>query len=185
MEEKNWFKRNKGITMVISFLIIVIIGLFAWSQIERNNFDKKLEANKVEIITNARQIINESRKNLLLDVSRSLSWAVRSEITRNNYDQANQYLNEFVRARQYNLAVFADNDGNIVMSTDKRMEQTPIADYYEANITGVQDVSVQTLADNKWLAVAPVMGLNTRMGTLLIIYDPDAIADTDFINTQP
>jgi C4-dicarboxylate-specific signal transduction histidine kinase len=178
--KKTWFQQNKGIAIFISVLVVIIIVLFAWSQIERRNLNKRMDEQRAEIIVNSRKLIDENRKNLLYDVSRSLSWAMRSEASRNNLDQANQYLNEFVRAREFELALFTDNDGNIVLATDKRMEGTLVQDQFEINIADVQDVNIQVMSDNKWIATAPVMGLNTRLGTLILIYDPRLIPDDDF-----
>jgi Na+-transporting methylmalonyl-CoA/oxaloacetate decarboxylase gamma subunit len=186
MEAKTtWFQRHKGITVFFSFLIIIIIVLFAWSQVERRNFNKRVDQQRTELINNSRKIIDENRKNLLHDLIRALSWAVRSEAIRNNYDQANQYLNEFVRRREFELALFADNDGNIIFSTDKRLEQTLLMDHYPVGRSPDQQVNIQLSADNKWMASAPVMGLNARMGTLFLIYDPQYISDEDFLITSP
>lgn len=182
MEKKTtWFQRNKGITLFISLLVVIIIVLFAWSQIEKGNFNKRMDEQRVEIINNSRKLIDENRKKLLYDVSRSLSWALRSEASRNNFDQANQYLNEFVKAREFELALFADNDGNIILATDKRMEGTLAQDQFAVNLSDVQDVNIQVMPDNKWMATTPVMGLNTRLGILILIYDPRNITDEEFI----
>jgi hypothetical protein len=153
--------------------------------VERRNFTKKMEQQRIDIIENSRAIIDETQKNLLYDITRSLSWSIRSEITRNNYDQAGQYLNEFVRTREFEVAIFADNEDNIIISTDKRMEQTKLNDHFPGNISTAQEISIQHLPDNKWISIAPVMDLNTRAGTLVIIYSPASVSDQEFLKTQP
>ncbi len=182
---KSWFQQNKGITIFVSLLFILIIVLFAWSQLQRRNYNKQIDQQRTEIISNSRRLIDESRRNLLYDLTRSLSWAVKSEASRNNFDQVNQYLNEFVRAREFQLAIFANNDGNIILATDKKMEQTSLKDHFPDDLSTAQDVNIKIMSDNKWMATAPVMSLNTRLGTLVLVYDPVAIPDGDFIMAQP
>ena len=181
METKqSWFKRNRGLTVFLSFLIIVIIGLYAWKQIEKRDFTNRLENQKVEIINNSRKIIDEKRKNLILDVVKSLSWAVRSETQRNNFDQVNLYLNEFIKSQDFELAIFVNAEGIITVSTDKRMEQTLFHDHFTDDYSSTTDVIIQPTPDKKWIAVAPVMGLNNRTGTLILIYNPKTIDDNEF-----
>lgn len=177
---QSWFKSNRGLTVFLSFLIIVIIGLYAWKQIEKKGFNRRLEDQKVAIISNSRKIIDEKRKNLVLEVAKSLSWAVRSEAQRNNFEQVNLYLNDFIKNQDFELAMFVNADGIITVSTDKRIEQTPFRDHFADNYTSVNEIIIQATTDNKWIASAPVMGLNDRAGTLILIYYPKTISDNEF-----
>ena len=182
--KRSWFQRNQGLTVFLSLLIIIIIALYAWKQLDKRSLNKRLESQKVEIINNSRRIIEEKRKILLIDVAKTLSWAVRSEAQRNNFDQINLYLNEFVKNRDFEIVMFVNEEGIITVSTDKRIEQTPFRDHFAEDYSSAEEITIKITSDNKWIAAAPVMGLNNRIGTLILIYNAATISDEEFVAAQ-
>lgn len=91
---------------------------------------------------------------------------------RGNMEQVNEYLNQFVREPNMKELAVAAVDGRIVAATDKRREGAPAADTYPADALKAETVTAAVQKDGDILVVAPIMGLNARLGTLVMIASP-------------
>jgi hypothetical protein len=105
-----------------------------------------------------------------------LVWAVRSEMISGNMYQVKEYLNQFVREPNMKELAVASADGSIVAATDKKREGTPAADSFPEDALKADTISASLDKDGNILVVAPVMGLNARLGTLIILSSPPVFA---------
>lgn len=156
--------------------LVLIIFIIAWKQIAvgqvESNMAKKLENERVLITQEARvyadkQYIKEEER-----FGQVLSWAVRGELVRNNLDQVSQYLNELVKLRDTEMVVLIGDDGKLLVSTDKRLEDSNGSDLYPKEILNKKKITVESNVDGKKLLVVPVMGLNNRLATVVVTYNP-------------
>lgn len=154
---------------VILFLILALVGMYFW---------KNLAVGKVrtEVSNKAAEIIGEQNNSYLRLVSIPLVWAVRSEMIRDNYDQINQYLANFVKEKNMKELVVAKTDGKVVAATNKKLEGTNISTSFPADVLQTAETTITVRENGEYQVVSPVMGLNAKLGVLVLVYAPPPLA---------
>jgi L-lactate utilization protein LutC len=147
-------------------LIIVIISLWAFIKIGiiENQYKKeflKMKSdyeNKMDSIT---------AKQLMLS-SKVFSWAIRSELTRENKEQVNQFFLNFIKEPGVSKVEFVNaSDAKVALSTNKKDEGTTFTD--QVAIMTTQTINYRN--DSVLTIVSPVMGLSNKLGVLVIEYN--------------
>jgi len=156
---------------VLIGLIIVVIAwkMIAVSKVE-SDMAKKLESERAIITQQAREYADQQYVKEEERFGQVLSWAVRGELIRNNIDQIDQYLSEIVRMKDTERVVLIGEDGQLLVSTDKRLEETKGTEIFPKEILNLQKISVKSDVDGKKILVVPVMGLNKKIATLVVSY---------------
>ena len=129
-----------------------------------------MNSTREEVKAQAARVIAERNAEFLRLVSVPLVWAVRGEMMRGNYDQINQYLINFVREPNVNDVLLAKADGVILLATNKRLEGEPVTDSFPASVLQVEKTTVSSLEGRGLMSASPVMGLNRKLGVLIVVY---------------
>lgn len=173
-----------------SWSLLVFLGVlllvFIWKQVAVNQAETRLEQGQAAL---AQQLEEESK--VLIRKAREyadsqynqeeerfgqvLAWAVRDQLIRNNLDQIDQYLNELVKLRDTERVVLVSDEGKLLVSTDKRLESEEASEIYPAEILDLPVTTIKSDVGGKKLLVVPVMGLNKRLGTVVISYNPPSL----------
>ena len=170
---------NKIPTMQLSakyaaVLIGLVIVVIAWKVIAVSKVEsdmvKKLEHERVLIKQQAREYADQQYIREEERFGQVLSWAVRSELIRNNVDQIDQYLSEIVKMKDTERVVLIAEDGQLLVSTDKRLEETKGVEIFPREILNLQKIAVKSDVDGKKILVVPVMGLNKKIATVVVSY---------------
>ncbi len=168
----DFLKKN---IVAVSLALILIIVLI-WYSIKISTIEKQYEEEKTELITeseNERSALitkYESAKDSLqirnLESSTKIfSWAVRSELMRNNTENLNQLINAFVQESGADLVQLVDPKTNIItLSSDKKFEGVEYPQKIDYALT-----EPQTLMEGGGTKIiTPVMGLNSALGILIV-----------------
>jgi hypothetical protein len=139
--------------LVLFLLLVIIIGAGWWAVKYlslRHSFNKE----KQHL---ASVFIDEN--------TRVFSWAVRSELLRDNRDQINQFFMSLVKEPGYKKIQLIDiNSSKVIVSTNKKDEGKVISDTSILNTNNVKQ-----LPDDHFIrCIAPVMGLNSKVAVLVI-----------------
>ncbi|MCF8246037.1 MAG: hypothetical protein K9J37_04380 [Saprospiraceae bacterium] len=122
----------------------------------------------------AQFVIDKNAKEQLTLLQKTFVWAVRSALIRDNLDEVNQYFNELIKEKDVKEIVLAGREGNILVSTNKKHEGKPFKDFYPEVMLQGSDVFFQQ--DSSFYQVsAPVLSLNTKMGTLFVLYNVEGV----------
>ena len=155
-------------------LVGIIVVLFAWKAIAvskvESDMAKKLESERVLITHQAREYADQQYIKEEERFGQVLSWAVRGELIRNNVDQIDQYLSEIVKMKDTERVVLIGDDGQLLVSTDKRLEETKGVELFPKEILNLQKITVKSDVDGKKILVVPVMGLNKKIATVVVSY---------------
>jgi len=156
--------RHKMITFLIAVLVIVSLWAFIKISLLENKFKKdtlKLKSdyeNKIDSLTT---------KQLMLS-SKVFSWAIRSELTRENKEQVNQFFLNFIKEPGVSKVEFVNAlDGRVTLSTDKKDEGSVFPNQVALATTEI----INYRNDSVLNIVSPVMGLNNKIGVLVIEYN--------------
>jgi len=155
-------------------LVGVIVVIFVWkiiavSKVE-SDMAKKLEGERVLITQQAREYADQQYTKEEERFGQVLSWAVRGELIRHNIDQIDQYLSEIVKMKDTERVVLIGEDGQLLVSTDKRLEETKGVEIFPKEILNLQKITIKSDVDGKKILVVPVMGLNKKIATLVVSY---------------
>ncbi len=162
---KKFFIVTHWHSITILLLVLAIAGMYAWKNVA-------VTSAKAQVAESANRIITEQNKSLLRLVAVPLTWAVRSEMIRNNYDQINQYLNQFVKEKNMKEIIVAKPDGTIVVATNKKREGTSVTSAFPPAVLQEDKTTVTTLENGDLMVVSPVMGLSTKQGILILLSTP-------------
>jgi len=152
----------------------IIVMIFAWKQIAvskvESDMTKKLENERVMITQQAREYADKQYVKEEERFGQVLSWAVRGELIRNNIDQIDQYLSEIVKMKDTERVVLISDNGQLLVSTDKRLEEAKGVELFPKEILNLQKITVKSDVDGKKILVVPVMGLNKKIATVVVSY---------------
>jgi len=152
-------------SITILLLILAIAGMYVWKNVAVN-------CAKTQVSESANRIITEQNKSYLRLVAVPLTWAVRSEMIRNNYDQINQYLSQFVKEKNMKEIVVAKPDGTIVVATNKKREGTSVTSAFPPSVLQEDKTAVTPMENGDIMVVSPVMGLSSKQGVLILLSTP-------------
>lgn len=168
-------------------LLILLVAVFAWQRIAVNGAEARLaderaamtarfDADRAALFGQVRQLAGERADVMQRRYGMALAWAVRGEMIRNNLDQIDQFIAEMVRQPDTRLVLLAAPDGKVVLASDRQHLGAAAADLVAADALVQPDVGIRTEVGGERLLVVPVMGLNARLGTLLLRYrEPDPL----------
>ncbi|MBS0423081.1 MAG: hypothetical protein JSR71_01310 [Proteobacteria bacterium] len=160
----------KYFAILVGLILVVIAWKFIAVGKVESDMAKKLESERVLITQQAREYADQQYVKEEERFGQVLSWAVRGELIRNNIDQIDQYLSEIVRMKDTERVVLIGEDGQLLVSTDKRLEETKGAEIFPKEILNLQKISIKSDVDGKKILVVPVMGLNKKIATLVVSY---------------
>jgi len=153
--------------IIILLLVIAVAGMYVWKNVAVNR-------TTVHLTEKADRIITDQNRMFLRLAVVPLVWAVRSEMIRENYDQINLYLNQFVKEQNMKEIVVAKPDGTIMVATNKKFEGKPVTDIFPASVLQEDTLTVSSLENRDIMVASPVMGLSDKVGVLILLYTPQS-----------
>lgn len=163
-------KSRKGIYATIIVAVVIIGAIWIWKEMQLRSVKKVSAKDAIEMENQFTKQMLEIQSQDLRSIIKVLVWAVRSEMVKNNLTDINFYINELVKDKGFQFILITNDKNIIISSTNKKWEGSPL------EVTGIllnisSDSTIINLSNNNvFLASAPIMGFNSRLGTLLIKY---------------
>ncbi len=155
---------------VIAGLVLLIIFLLIWRVISVRGLEKEMARQQAQFAEQSRQMLHEDTRHALRLASVPLVWAVRREMIHDNMDQVNQYMTSLIREKNIEQILLVREDGVVFLSTDKKNEGAAAENIFPKSMLEQNDVTIVDDGAGTYQVFAPVMGLNARMGTLILVY---------------
>jgi hypothetical protein len=151
------------------FLITIplVIALLAGG-IFLTRYQGEQELQKLAVIAETRSV-DIQRQDVQL-FALPLSWSVRKELMRANYDQIDEYFNELIKRKGFGVIMLVDPSGIIKVSTDRKLLGSSFSVRYPYMKLAVLVPVSYAVPEGKSMFVVPVMGLNEKIGTIAFIY---------------
>lgn len=161
-------KEGRGLVTIIIIALVLIAGLWTWKTIQLNNLKdhtKKEQLRYKEKAISEMRLTDETNLKLL---AKPLVWSIRTELLKNNVSQVALYINEIVRQNNFRKISIIDEAGIVMLSTDKKEEGKA----FPANTIDISsnNTVVSNLNDTMIVMSSPIMGFNSKLGTLNIMY---------------
>ncbi len=152
---------------MIFFLLLALIAVFLWAFIKTTIMKNKFEKQTLEIKKQCENKIDSITAQQMELTSKTFAWAIRSEITRDNKEQVNQFFAGFIKESGVIKIQFVDAiSSKVLLSTDKKDEGS----MFEDKIALLTNNTIHFNNDSILHVITPVMGLNTKLGVLVIQY---------------
>ncbi len=147
------------------FLVLVILGVFSWGTFKNYQLKSQFEENKIKLETQYAQKTDSLQVANYKLTTKVFSWAIRSELMRNNNEQINQFFLSFIQNPNIEKVQLVNPDNAVILlSTDKKDEGMKM-DMTQINQTDslmvVREASVLKIYN-------PIMGLNKKIGILVV-----------------
>lgn len=194
--EARW-ERAKTLTLMVALAValLVIVGLIWWNSSIVSKTEERYEAQLTEIrqqaeseklalqretsqqLSSARQqmdaALRQKETEAWMRFSIPFAWAVRREMVgKENLAQIEQYFDQLIHMGGMQRIVLARNDGTIVVSTDKKYEGTSVSEVAPKEALEANDAAITEMGPDSAVLTIPIVGLNTRLGTVVIDYRP-------------
>lgn len=157
----NFFKRN----IVAVVLAILILLLYTSFRVKIANNTKHFENEKMQLITQYEAERDSLQIKSLEFASSVFSWSIRSEMLRNNMENLNQLVTEFVQKSDANLVQIIDPETRmVILSSDKKFEGIE----YEKEMNFEINHPLVIKEDQNISIITPIMGFSNRIGVLIV-----------------
>jgi hypothetical protein len=150
--------------LVINFLVIASLagGIF-WTRYEGEQKQQEL-TERADI-----RYIDIQRQDMKL-FALPLTWSVRKELMRSNYDQIDEYFNELIKRKGFSKIMLVDPSGIIKVSTDRKLQGGSFSRSYPGMNLGTSEMMSYPLQKGTSMVLVPVMGLSEKIGTIAFLY---------------
>lgn len=126
-------------------------------------------AKELIVLAESRSVVQQRQDIQLFALP--LAWSVRKELMRANYDQIDDYFNELIQRKGFGVIMLLDPSGTIKVSTDRKLQGSSfLLRYPRMTLQAPVQVSYALPEGGKSMFLVPVMGLNSRLGTIAFIY---------------
>ncbi len=154
-----FIKKNKYYAILLTLLAVSIIWHYASIYLLKSQFEDQKST-----IEKSYQIkLDSLNTNRLQLTAKTFSWAIRSELLRDNSEQINQFFINFIKNDAIEKLQYINAESNIIeISTDKKDE-------------GIADVKYLSLTDQQisqdstsFELATPIAGLNNQIGIFVM-----------------
>lgn len=161
---------RKALLVVVGIAVVLLGGVLIWKALQVNNIRHKAKEEQDLLKDEARIALVQAHKDHLRLLAQPFAWALRTELLAGNLGQANQYMTQIVQEKNIQSVELADAKGVVISSTDKKNEGRPYAAIGPAARLTVDSTLVDEVNDSTLVVSSPIMGFNSRLGTLVITY---------------
>ena len=91
-------------------------------------------------------------------------------MVRNNLDEIDQYFSALVKNERIQLVQLVDPEGKVLLSSDRKFMGSEVSGHFPAALLMQTSVSILPGEDKVRRMVVFILGLNKRIGTVLLAY---------------
>jgi len=158
-------RKHPLLTTVLCGLLVVFVVYF-WKEVE-GNFQRKavVKAANVQLL--------ETDQRMLKLFSKPLVWSIRAEMLRGNPGQVDLLITNLVKEGKFQYIQLVRPDGFVELSTNKQSEGRMVEDKEILKALDADTTVLLNGKDSLITVIAPVMGYDKRLSTLIFSYRPD------------
>lgn len=161
------FWKKHIVKLFLAFLLIVSV---IWGWVANNQLRKEHQKELTALEESHRSTLQELRTLKNKEVTQTLALAVRSELIDENNDQVNQYFLQILKQPTVEKVMLINHQsGEILLSTNKKDET---AVFEHEGLYSAKDVTTEQ-KEGSWYTATPVMGLNSQMAALVVVFSEE------------
>jgi len=171
--------------MLINLLVILglLSGLYYSVNENLNLWEKQKNSSeeKENLVKSANLAFESNNKANLKLLMQPFVWAVRGELTRGNNEQVDVYFKQLVQNDRIEEISFIDSVGVVMISTNKKYEGKTINADFVSTMLKADEITIVNKM-NKRIIGAPVLSIDRKIGTLILIYRSEPFQLEEEIN---
>ncbi|MBU4267504.1 MAG: hypothetical protein KJ808_01440 [Acidobacteria bacterium] len=167
---------SKKYFYVIAVLLVALSGMYLWKTFSEQDVQKKQEVQRQQLVEKYQKTITEKTRYFLRLATTPFVWAIRKEMLRENYEQINEYLLQFIKEPHIRRILVAKSDGTVVVATDKKLEGLMFSSLYPADFLEKNEMVITDEKNGDILIISPIMAFNNKLGIFLMVYESEKIA---------
>ena len=179
MSERTRLIPAKILLYTIGVFVILLVGLYFWKEIEVESRTREVEKQRDQMAADLEQLEQELRlasaervEELLTMLAVPLGWAVRNEAVEKNFDKIEEYAVRLVKEPPIQRVVLALPDGNIRITTDKKLQGEPVSRFY-GDLANGDRITLRKNDAGDYHLLVPIIGYNNRVGSLIVTVSGD------------
>ncbi|MEK8090399.1 hypothetical protein [Thermithiobacillus plumbiphilus] len=162
--------------LALVVLVLLALGaIYLWKVWSERQLNAHYEATQQTVLQRSQQALTQQTIELLRFSTIPLTWAIRRELMADNLEQINAYFLELIREPYVRQITLIRPDGMILLSTNKKLEGQRIETAFPPELLDVTKPEVGQDAQGNIRIAQPVMGLNQKLGLLVVSYAGDSI----------
>lgn len=162
--------------LVLLLLVLLALGaIYLWKVWSERQLNAHYEATQQTVLQRSQQALTQQSIELLRFSTIPLTWAIRQEMMAGNMGQINSYFLELIREPYVRQITLIRPDGMILLSTNKKLEGQRIEAAFPPELLNVTKPEVIQDPQGNIRIALPVMGLNQKLGLLVVNYAGDSI----------
>jgi hypothetical protein len=135
---------------------------------------REAERARQELDASSRKALEAQAGALLRLSALPLAWAVRVQLLKKDYREVGVYFGMLVKEPHVRRALLLLGDGVVRISSDQSLEGKRAADLFPG-LTLEPDAPRVESREGEVLVIVPVMGLTSRLGTVIVGYAPEVL----------
>jgi hypothetical protein len=167
---------SKKYFYVIFILLVALGGMYIWKTMAVKNVGQEQESRRLQWVEITHQTVAKNTRQFLRLAAIPLVWAIRSEMLKENYEQINEFLVQFVKEPHIRQILVAKIDGTVVVATDKKMEGAEFSSLYPGKFLDENETAVADDGMGNIFVISPIMAFNRKLGIFFLVYEPEKIA---------
>lgn len=159
-------QKNKVWFIVIGLFILSNGGVYFYQRFQQNRLLKFCREELDKKTKTAEAMALQRSEEMATTLCRTLVWGIRGEMERGNKELIDLFMNKMVQETGLDLVIIQNVQDSIYLSTDKKYENHKVP-YIQGVISQQQ---VLKSDQEETVVAAPIMGMEARLGTCLIVY---------------
>ncbi len=144
------------------------LAMYGWRRISLRRASGAARRAEKDLVARLQQDLDLAAEQSLDLAAVTTEWAVRAEMVRDDVEDIQEYMQRLVKRPHIRRALVASSDGTVIASGDRAERGESLARLVPelpVESAGIQKVAG---AGEGRLVVVPVMGLESRLGTLVL-----------------
>lgn len=161
-----FFSRNKIWLIAILLFIVSNAGIYFYQKYEQDKMLDTVYETLYQKGISAEESALARNEEVATGLCRTLTWGIRGEMERGNKEVIELFLNKLVQESGVDLVIIQNAQDSIYLSTNKKYENRKIP--YIQGVVAQQKVLKSDMEEI--VVAAPIMGMESRLGTCLLVY---------------
>lgn len=160
---------------VVGALLVAVVAVYVWKLVAVSDVRREARVARDSLHQRALLAIDDRTADLLRLSVVPLGWAIRTEMLRRNYEQADAFLTELVQEPGVEGAVLAVPRDSILLATDRRLEGRRFSSVFSAGLLQLTEPAVTLRDDGTYEVAVPMLGPTRSLGVLVLTYRPPEV----------
>lgn len=163
-------KTNSKLVFILYGVIVLLLFGGAYLLYKNAQINREFTQERSEMRATVRKNQLQNDQQQLTFGIKTFAWAVRNSLLQNKPGEINEYFNTLVRGRGIKEMLLVGDDGNVMISTNKKNQGIAFTDRFPGYLLHREEVYFDE--KQPYELSAPITAPNKRLGTLVMFYNP-------------